>query len=133
MDEGLDELARRAREDPSGEAREAYRRALERELAARPDDLALRLLRGVERYEAARYDEAEDDLERAKQDPRSRARACYYLGLLSVRRKDLERALVELELVREECFPSEASFKDATYLIGRIYEGAGRKAKAMAY
>lgn len=105
-----------------------YRRRAE----AHPTEPGLRYPLGKALYDAGRIDEAIPALQKAKSDPRKKSDAGYYLGQCYIKKKILKMALKELDLAREDLFEMDETKKDITYLIARIWEGAGKKDKAVA-
>ncbi len=107
---------------------EALRRAVE----ARPTDYSLRFQLGLALYRAEQIDDALRHLQHAKNDARTRAEAGYYLGQCFVKKKLYRLALTELMAARD-ALPSDTRDDvrtGITYLLGRIYEQAGRKQQA---
>lgn len=99
---------------------------------AHPTEMGLRYALGKALYDADRIDEAIPELQKAKQDPRKKCEAGYYLGYCFVKKKMAKLALNELNAAREGLFEMDDIKKDITYLIGRIYEMAGKKDQAVA-
>ena len=98
---------------------------------AHPTEAGLRFPLGKALYDGGKIDEAIPELQKAKGDPRKKVEAGYYLGQCFIKKKILKMAVRELEAAREEVFEMDDMKKDITYLIARIYEGAGKKDKAM--
>ena len=96
-----------------------------------PTEMSHRFPLGRALYDLGMIDEAIPELQKAKGEPRAKVEAGYYLGQCYIKKKILKLALKELETAREDLFEMEGMKKDITYLIGRIYEGAGKKEKAM--
>ncbi|MGE0707555.1 MAG: tetratricopeptide repeat protein [Planctomycetota bacterium] len=107
---------------------EEYRRRCE----THPTEAAHRFPLGRALYDLGQIDDAIPELQKAKGDARKKTDAGYYLGQCYIKKKILKLALKELEGAREELFEMDGMKKEITYLIGRIYEGASRKDKAMA-
>jgi tetratricopeptide (TPR) repeat protein len=99
---------------------------------AHPTEMGLRYALGKSLYDADKIDEAIPELQKAKQDPRKKCEAGYYLGYCFVKKKMAKLALNELNAAREGLFEMDDIKKDITYLIGRIYEMAGKKDQAVA-
>ena len=98
---------------------------------AHPTEPGLRFQLGKVLFEAGQIDQAIPELQKAKGDPRKKIDAGYYLGQCYIKKKILKLALKELDSSREELFEMEGLKKDITYLIARIWEGAGKKEKAI--
>ena len=101
-------------------------------VAAHPTEMGLRYELGKALYDADRIDEAIPELQKAKQDPRKKSEAGYYLGYCFVKKKMAKLAVNELNAARDGLFEMDGIKKDITYLLGRIYEQAGKKDLAVA-
>lgn len=101
-------------------------------VAAHPTEYGLRYALGKALYDAEQVDEAIPELQKAKQDPRKKSEAGYYLGYCFVKKKMAKLALNELGVARADLFEMDDLKKNITYLIGRIYEQAGKKDQAVA-
>jgi tetratricopeptide (TPR) repeat protein len=99
---------------------------------AHPTELGLRFALGKALYDAEKIDEAIPELQKAKQDPRKKSDAGYYLGYCFVKKKMAKLAVNELNTARDGLFEMDGIKKDITYLLGRIYEQAGKKDQAIA-
>lgn len=99
---------------------------------AHPTELGLRYELGKALYEADNIDEAIPELQKAKQDPRKKSEAGYYLGYCFVKKKMAKLAVNELNAARDGLFEMDGIKKDITYLLGRIYEMAGKKDQALS-
>jgi len=97
---------------------------------AHPTEYGLRYVLGKAYYDAEQYDEAIKELQQAKNDARKKADAGYYLGQCFVKKKIYKLALTELQGAREGLFEMDDLKKGITYLMGRIYEQAGKKDEA---
>ncbi|MCW8140420.1 MAG: tetratricopeptide repeat protein [Planctomycetota bacterium] len=104
-----------------------YRKRVE----AHPTEMGLRYQLGKALYDAEKIDEAIPELQKAKQDPRKKSEAGYYLGYCFVKKKMAKLAVNELNAARDGLFEMEGIKKDITYLLGRIYEMAGKKDQAV--
>lgn len=98
---------------------------------AHPTEYGLRYVLGKAYYDAEKYDEAIKELQQAKNDARKKADAGYYLGQCFVKKKIYKLALTELQGAREGLFEMDDLKKGITYLMGRIYEQAGKKDEAI--
>jgi tetratricopeptide (TPR) repeat protein len=98
---------------------------------AHPTEYGLRYQLGKALYDAERIDEAIPELQKAKNDPRKKSDAGYYLGYCFVKKKMAKLAVNELNAARDGLFEMEGIKKDITYLLGRIYEQAGKKDLAL--
>ena len=107
---------------------EEYRRRVE----AHPTEYGLRFALGKALYDSGNVDEAIPELQGAKQDPRRKSDAGYWLGQCFVKKKIYKLAVREFEAAREELFEMEGLKKDITYMLGRIYEQAKKTDKAIA-
>lgn len=99
---------------------------------AHPTELGLRYELGKALYDAEKIDEAIPELQKAKQDPRKKSEAGYYLGYCFVKKKMAKLAVNELNAARDGLFEMDGIKKDITYLLGRIYEMAGKKDQALS-
>jgi tetratricopeptide (TPR) repeat protein len=85
----------------------------------------------------ALFDQGETDgaipvLQPAKCDPTTRLEAGYYLGYCFLKKKSAKLAINELQAVIAGApTPLTDVAKSAAYLLGRIYEQAGRKEQAV--
>jgi tetratricopeptide (TPR) repeat protein len=107
---------------------EEYRRRVE----AHPTEYGLRYQLGKALYDSGNIDEAIPELQSAKQDPRKKSDAGYWLGRCYVSKKIYKLAVKEFEVAREELFEMEGLKKEITYMLGRIYEQAKKTDKAIA-
>ncbi len=103
-----------------------------RRAEAHPTEPGLRFPLGKALFDAGQIDEAIPELQKAKSDSRKKSEAGYYLGQCFIKKKILKLALKELDGAREEMFEMDDLKKEVTYLIGRIYESANKKDKALA-
>lgn len=106
---------------------EEFRKRVE----AHPTEYGLRYVLGKALYDSDKIDEAIVELQKAKQDARKKGEAGYYLGQCFVKKKIFKLALQELTAAREGMYEMDDTKKDITYLIGRIYEQAGKKEEAV--
>lgn len=107
---------------------EEYRRRVN----ASPTEYGLRFQLGKALYDTGNIDEAIPELQQAKQDPRRKSDAGYWLGRCFVNKKIYKLAVREFEGAREELFEMEGLKAEITYMLGRIYEQANKKDKAIA-
>ncbi len=106
--------------------------ALRRAVEEAPTDHSLRLRLGLALYRAEEIDEAIRHLQQAKNDASRRGEAGYYLGQCFVKKKIYRLAITELVAAREALQSNGDDVrKGITYLLGRIYEQAGRKEQAV--
>lgn len=132
MSEPLDDLERAWRTSRSPESGAAYLAALTARLHESPKDVLTRLRLGLALYEQEEIDSAIPELQKSKSDPTTRAVAGYYLGYCFVKKKMAKLAISELNAVIAGAQPPlEGIAKDAAYLIGRIYEMAGKREQAI--
>lgn len=118
----------KARQDKLAFEIEEYRKRVH----AHPTEMGLRYQLGKALYDSEKIDEAIPELQKAKQDPRKKSEAGYYLGYCFVKKKMAKLALNELEAARTDLFEMDDTKKNITYLIARIYEQAGKKEQAIA-
>ncbi|MDF1666437.1 MAG: hypothetical protein P1V97_32105, partial [Planctomycetota bacterium] len=105
-----------------------YRRRFE----AAPTELKFAFLLGKTLHDTGEYDEAISYLQKAKTDSKYKVEGGYYLGLCLSKKKNLRMAVKELEAARADLFDMDNdNNKQITYLLARIYEGAGKKDKAL--
>lgn len=107
---------------------EEYRRRVQ----AHPTEYGLRYVLGKALYDSNLIDEAITELQKAKQDPRKKSEAGYYLGQCFIKKKIFKLAVNELKAAREDLFEMDETKKDITYLLGRIYEQAKKNDLAVA-
>lgn len=126
-DEQIKAKLAKARAERNAFSIEEYTRRVE----AHPTEYGLCFELGKGLYDAGRVDEAITHLQKAKQDQRKKADAGYHLGLCFYKKKIGTLAVKELAAAREDLFEMDGLKKDITYLLGRIYEAANKKDKAM--
>jgi tetratricopeptide (TPR) repeat protein len=132
MSEPLDALEQAWRASKSPEAGATFVTALVARVKEAPTDARLRLRLGKTHFDLGDVDSAIPELQRAKVDPSARLEASYYLGYCFVKKKMAKLALNELEAaIAGATQPLDDLAKNVAYLIGRIYEQAGRKEDAV--
>jgi tetratricopeptide (TPR) repeat protein len=103
-----------------------------RRFEAAPTEMKYAFLLGKSLHDAGQYDEAIAMLQKAKSDSKYKVEGGYHLGLCLSKKKNLRMAVKELEAARADLFDMDNdSNKQITYLLGRIYEGAGKKERAL--
>lgn len=105
-----------------------YRRRFENA----PTELKYAFLLGKALHDGGEYEEAISFLQKAKTDSKYKVEGGYYLGLCLSKKKNLRMAVKELEAARADLFDmDDDNNKQITYLLARIFEGAGKKDKAL--
>jgi len=140
-DQAIAKLKVTARNDPSAKAKlEKYTRErlkvmikeYQERVEAQPTESKYAFQLGKTLHEAGQYDAAIPELQKAKSDSKFRTEAGYYLGLTLFKKKNARLAIKELEGARADIFDMDDDMnKQITYLIGRIYEMADKKEKAL--
>jgi tetratricopeptide (TPR) repeat protein len=134
MSEPLDALEQAWRTSKSPEAGATYVEALVARVNETPTDSRLRLRLGKTHFDLGDVDSAIPELQRAKADSSARPEASYYLGYCFVKKKMAKLALNELKAaIAGATQPLDELAKNVAYLIGRIYEQAGKKDEAVTY
>lgn len=101
-------------------------------LVESPADARTRLRLGKALLDQGETHGAVTELQKAKADPATRQEAGYYLGHCFVKTKFARLAVNELQaVIAASQTPLEGVAKDAAYLLGRIYEQAGKKDHAV--
>ncbi len=126
-DEQVKRKVAKVRHDKLAFEVEEFRRRAE----AHPTEPGLRFPLGKALFDAGQIDEAIPELQKAKGDARKKSEAGYLLGQCFIKKKIYKLALKELDAAREEMFEMDGLKKEITYYIGRIYETAGKKDKAL--
>lgn len=111
---------------PPAEAGPADDAALAGLRALAATDVAARLGLGRELLERDQVEEAAAQLERAKAEGAPRGEACYWLAHALLRQRQWRRAAQELQEARASLSPEDERWRDATYLLGRVYERGSR-------
>jgi tetratricopeptide (TPR) repeat protein len=137
----ISKLKPAARKDPAAKAkyekvnkeRQTYQiKEYRRRFEAAPTELKFAFLLGKALHDMGDYDEAISMLQKAKSDTKYKVEGGYYLGLCLSKKKNLRMAVKELEAARADLFDmDDDNNKMITYLLGRIYEGAGKKDKSL--
>lgn len=96
-----------------------------------PTDPALRFTLGQYLFDSGHATEAIPELQRAKSNPAIRHRAMVLLARCYDAKKMADIAAKQLEECVKEMQVMDGHKKDALYLLGTIYENAGRKPEAM--
>jgi tetratricopeptide (TPR) repeat protein len=132
MSDELDALEEAWRREKTPASSDAYLAALEARVAHEPTFMELRFKLGELLQERGDLDRAIPELQRGKLDARSRIPAAYQLALCYVKKKMAKLAVNELEAaIVDSELPLEAEGRAVAYLLGRIYEMAGRKEQAL--
>lgn len=141
LDETLAKLKAAARKDPRYKPRyekhvkerlsylvEEYRARSE----AHPTELKWAFSLGKALHDCGEYEPAIKELQKAKTDSKYKVEGGYYLGLCLYRKKNLRLSIKELEAARKDLFDmDDDNNKQITYLLGRIYEAAKKKERAL--
>jgi len=98
-----------------------------------PNDLALRFEWGVMLFDNDYINEAIQQFQLAQRNPKSRARALYYLGLCFKAKKQYDMAMDQLEAAATELLIMDRTKKDVLYEQGLVAELMGDMAKAGAF
>ena len=99
---------------------------------AHPTEYALRYDLGKALWDGGMVDEAIPELQKAKADPRKKADAGYLLGRCFMKKQVYNMALKEFKSAREDLVDMDATKKEITYMLGRIYEQAKKVDEARA-
>lgn len=127
------DAASKAKYEKVSKERNAYQmQEYRRRFEAAPTELKFAFLLGKALHDSGDYDEAISYLQKAKTDSKYKVEGGYYLGLCLSKKKNLRMAVKELEAARSDLFDMDNdNNKQITYLLARIYEGAGKKDKAL--
>lgn len=104
---------------------------LQARLADEPDDAGLHLRLGRLLYGVSRIEDAIPALQRAVSQAEHEAAARLLLAQCYLRTNAVKLAVQELHQAQETAREGSDDWKDATYLLGRVFEGAGRKERAL--
>lgn len=127
------DAAAKAKYEKVAKERGAYQmKEYRRRFEAAPTELKYAFLLGKTLHDTGEYDEAISYLQKAKTDSKYKVEGGYYLGLCLSKKKNLRMAVKELEAARSDLFDMDNdNNKQITYLLARIFEGAGKKDKAL--
>ncbi len=97
-----------------------------------PTDLQLRFELGEKLFEAGNYQEAINELQRARQNPNARLRAMALLGRCFIHKGMFDMAASQLEGAAAEMVAMDGTKKDTLYELALLFEKMGQKEKYIA-
>jgi tetratricopeptide (TPR) repeat protein len=98
-----------------------------------PNDLQFKFDLGTLLYERQRYNEAIEQLQRARSNPQRRIQSMYYLALSFKAKQQLDLARDQLEKAASELRVMDDTKKDIVYELGQIAEAMGQTEPALGH